>query len=110
MLERLDAGAEFPSGRMFAIQTLEIGDFTCIALAGEMCVGCALQLKELLKPRPVLVAGYANGMVGYVPTADMLSEGGYEAGRSHCYDMRPSPYAGESEDIIRNTVLQLLGM
>ena len=109
MLEMLDTGAEFPSGRMFAIQTLEIGDFACIALAGEMCVGYALQLKELLKPRPVLVAGYANGMVGYVPTADMLSEGGYEAGRSHCYHMRPSPYADESEDIIRNTVLQLLG-
>ncbi|MEA3365678.1 MAG: hypothetical protein U9Q79_08575, partial [Candidatus Hydrogenedentes bacterium] len=108
MLEKLDAGAAFPSGQEIVIQTLEIGDFALVALAGEICVGYALRLKELLRPRPVLIAGYANGMVAYVPTADMLLEGGYEAGRSHCYDMRPSPYAAESEDIICNKVLQVL--
>ncbi len=108
MLEMLDTGAEFPTGRPFSIQTFEFGGLALAALAGEICVGYALRLKKALHPRPALIAAYANGMIGYVPTASMLPEGGYEVARSHYYNMFPSPYAAEAEEAICAEVLRLL--
>ena len=108
MLEMLDTGAEFPTGRPFTIQTFEFGELALPAMAGEVCVGYALRLKEELAPRPVMIAAYANGMIGYIPTAAMLPEGGYEAGRSHYYNMFPSPYAAEAEDAICEEIHRLL--
>jgi len=108
MLEMLDTGAEFPTGRPLTIQTFELGELAILAMAGEPCVGYALRLKEALHPRPALIAGYANGLIGYIPTADMLSEGGYEAGISHYYDLNPSPYAAEAEEVICAEILRML--
>ena len=91
------------------IQTLTIGDFVLVSLAGEICVGYALRLKEELSPRLPLIAGYTNGMVGYVPTVDMMSGGGYEVDGAYRYDMVPAPYAPGVEERICETVQEMTG-
>ncbi|WP_435156381.1 neutral/alkaline non-lysosomal ceramidase N-terminal domain-containing protein [Haladaptatus sp. DFWS20] len=54
-------------------------DLTMLALAGEVVVEYAHQLKSMI-PEPLWVAAYANDSFTYIPTAQMLIEGGYEGG------------------------------
>jgi len=56
-------------------------DVTLIALASEIVVDYSLRLKRELANPPgmVWVAGYSNGYFGYIPSARVLAEGGYEA-------------------------------
>ncbi|MCP4642803.1 MAG: hypothetical protein GY851_20315 [bacterium] len=105
----LAEGGEFMSHRTMTVQTLTIGDFALVGLSGEICVGYALRLKKELAGRPLIVAGYTNGMIGYIPTEAMMPEGGYEVNKSHYYDMMPGPYAPEVEEAVCAKVHELLG-
>ena len=78
-LERADEKAE---KRVYPIQVIRVGDdVTLIALASEVVVDYSLRLKRELgrPPAMVWVAGYSNGYFGYIPSARVLAEGGYEA-------------------------------
>ncbi len=108
MLRLHEEGGEFQRSSAFTIQTLTVGDFALIGLSGEMCVDYSLRLKAELSPRPVLVAGYTNGMVGYIPTASMIPDGGYEVDGSYFYSLRPAPYAAEVEEDIVQKVRHML--
>jgi hypothetical protein len=48
-------------------------------------------------------------MLGYVPTADILAEGGYEAVDSTYYFAMPSVFAPEVEMVVKRAVDTLLG-
>lgn len=53
-------------------------DLTLVALPGEVVVDYALLLEKALGPNQLWVAGYCNDVFGYLPTARILEEGGYE--------------------------------
>lgn len=110
MLRIHDEGGTFMTSRSMDLQTLTAGGFALVALGGEICVGYSLRLKRELASsfKDVLVAGYANGMIGYVPTAAMMSEGGYEVSESYRYHLVPAPYAPEVEDAICAQVAEQL--
>ena len=72
----ISRGGKGRSSDPFEVQRFSINDAHIVGLPGEVFVEYALQIKKL---RPnVFVAGYANGNVGYVPTASAFKEGGYE--------------------------------
>lgn len=100
MLRIHDAGEEFARSKPMAVHILRIGDFVLVGFAAEMCVGYALRLKRELGDVPAVIAGYTNGMIGYVPTAAMIPEGGYEVNRSFYAGLAPAPYALTAEDAI----------
>jgi neutral ceramidase len=78
-LERADEKAD---KRVYPIQVIRLGqDVTLVALASEVVVDYSLRLKRELAAPPAMVwvAGYSNGYFGYVPSARVLAEGGYEA-------------------------------
>ena len=56
----------------------------------------------------VLPLPYSNGMIGYVPTADQLSEGGYEASESTKFFGLPAPFDPSLERRIREAVAALM--
>lgn len=60
------------------VQALHLGDWTLVSIPAEYFCALGLQIKVRCQPRHVLVAGYANGMIGYVPTAEAMARGGYE--------------------------------
>lgn len=107
MLKTLQQKGQLKRSETFTIQTLTLGPFALVGLAGEICVGYALRLKRELK-RPAMIAGYANGMVGYIPTASMVPAGGYEVDGHHFYRMAPAPYAPEIEGLIVAKVHEML--
>jgi neutral ceramidase len=60
------------------VQVLRIGEAAIVAVPCELFAEYGLQIKAASPCRPTLVVGYANGIVGYVPTARAFEEGGYE--------------------------------
>jgi 6-phosphogluconolactonase/glucosamine-6-phosphate isomerase/deaminase len=87
---------------------LDIADgLTLLAANGELVVEYGLFVKRrfggCLLPVP-----YSNGMIGYIPTARQVEEGGYEAEESTIYFGLPSPFACAVETIVRDGVTKLV--
>ncbi|MFC3798248.1 hypothetical protein [Cohnella sp. GCM10012308] len=98
---RLAAGIRL---RMNAVRLAD--GLTLVAMNGELTVAYGLFLKR--QSRGVLPLAYGNGMIGYVPTAAQLVEGGYEALESIYYFGLPGPFSPEIERKIRTAAADLL--
>jgi hypothetical protein len=98
----LDRADEKADKRVYPIQVIRLGhDVTLVALASEVVVDYSLRLKQELAAPPAMVwvAGYCNGYFGYIPSARVLAEGGYEA----------AGYAPTIEERIVGKVHQMVG-
>lgn len=60
------------------VQAVFMGDHALVAIPAEFFVELGLRIKARCHPTRTLVYGLANGMVGYVPTAEAFAGGGYE--------------------------------
>jgi len=78
--------------------------FTLIALGGEVVVGYALWAKQQFRGEPLIVAGYSNDVMCYIPTAKILEEGGYEAVDSMIYYGLPGPFHPEVEERLQDAI------
>ncbi|MCC7355859.1 MAG: hypothetical protein IT330_19130, partial [Anaerolineae bacterium] len=66
-------------GKMVSeMQVLRINDIALVAMPGEVFVEVQLMLKEKSPFPHTVVVGCANDVLGYVPTREAFSEGGYE--------------------------------
>ena len=83
--------------------------FTLVALGGEVVVDYALRLAREYPARRMWVAGYSNDVFGYVPSARVLREGGYEGGDAMIYYARPGPFTEAVEELIVGKVRRLAG-
>ncbi|MCX6992312.1 MAG: neutral/alkaline non-lysosomal ceramidase N-terminal domain-containing protein [Kiritimatiellaeota bacterium] len=109
MLARLKKDGKLPTSRPATVQVLGIGPFRLVAFNDEMCVGYQLKVKKGLAPAPALVAGYCGCLRSYVPTADLIPQGGYEVRTNiHLY-LEPAPLALKTEKILISTALRLAG-
>ena len=100
-------GARTAATRPFEIQGLRIGELTWLGLEGEIFVRYQLDV-EAAHTEPVILCGFANGCIGYVPTADEYERGGYEV--DIAYKVYPSTLmiAPESDRLIRQGIVDLL--
>ena len=71
-------------------QVLRIGDVTLGGLAAEVMAEYGDLVRQALGGKTI-VAGYANGEIGYLPTAEAIQQGGYEAA-SFLYENYPAPF------------------
>jgi hypothetical protein len=96
--------------RHYPIQVWLLGDGpTWVALGGEVVVDYALRLKrEVGASGPLWVAGYANDVMAYIPSARVLREGGYEADSSMIYYGQPGRWAPAIEELIVGKVRALV--
>ena len=78
--------------------------FTLIALGGEVVVEYALWARREFVGEPLMVAGYSNDVMSYIPTAQILAEGGYEPLESMVYYGMPGPYTTEVEDRVKSGI------
>jgi hypothetical protein len=62
---------------------VSLGDIVIIGVSAEPVSGYASQLRALVPDKLVIPVGYIDHVVGYWPTAEMYSEGGYEV-TGHC--------------------------
>ncbi len=121
ILAQMEAGT-LPTEVPMPIQIWRFGtDLTMVALAGEVGVDYALRLKREFGGDRVWPVAYANEVPCYIPSARVLSEGGYEAGwdrdqgpgvpgatGSILFYGWPAPLAPGAEDRIVSAVKSLL--
>lgn len=88
-----------PDGHLpIELQGFRLNDAAFVAIPGEVFVEIGLALKRQL-PHKTFVIGIANGYIGYLPTREAYTAGGYEVVSSKC---RP-----EAADILVDKVASL---
>ena len=108
-LRQLDAGKPLPSIVPYPVQAWAFdGDFAMVFLGGEVVADYALRLKRELGVSRLWVNAYANHVPCYIPSRQVLKEGGYEAEAAMDYYGWPTRLAEDTEDRIVRTVHDLL--
>ena len=98
-----------PAAQPDPIQAWQFADgLTLVALGGEVVVDYALRLTREHPQRRMWIAGYSNDVFGYVPSARVAREGGYEGGDAMIYYGRPAPFTEQVEELIVGAVGKLL--
>jgi neutral ceramidase len=78
-LQRYDTGIGFSKGDAWPTGLIRLADNQWICyLAGEPCVEWGPKISEWLAPRDIVFFGYSQETITYLPTAELLPEGGYE--------------------------------
>lgn len=79
------------------ISIFRVGGGGIVALPGEVFYEIGEAIAAHLPARPVWVAGYTHGYIGYLPTPESYPLGGYEVDEAHRYMglWRVSPRASE---------------
>jgi hypothetical protein len=79
MLAVLDRGEKLPTHYNCPLAVWQFGsDLTLVGLSGEVVVDYVGMLEKALGPNSLWVAAYCNDVFGYLPSARVLGEGGYE--------------------------------
>jgi hypothetical protein len=108
MLNRLDAGKTIDRIE-YPVQAVRFGhSLTLVALGGEVVVDYDLRIKREYPGEPIIVAGYSNDVMCYIPSVRVLKEGGYEANDSMIYYGQAGPFAGDVEERIFASVHRVL--
>ncbi len=98
MLDALDAGRKIDSIE-YPVQAVRFGrGLTLVALGGEVVIDYNLRLHREFPGEPLIVAGYSNDVMCYIPSLRVLREGGYEANDSMIYYGQPGPFAEDVEE------------
>ena len=111
MRATLDQGSQPDRMVPFEVQAVTFGtSLLLVTLAAEATVEHGLRFKREWGERfdQVLVLGYANGVVGYVPVRRQKPEGGYEVDWANRFHGRPGAFRAETEDQIHAAVRQAL--
>jgi hypothetical protein len=92
----------------YPVQALRFGDsLTLLTMGGEVVVDYALQVKRRYAG-DIVVMGYTNDVMCYIPTAQILREGGYEAVDSMVGYGQPAPFTEEVEERVLATIDSVL--
>jgi hypothetical protein len=90
MLESRESGQPLPTIPA-EISAFRIGPLAAVTVPGELFCEIGMRIKAASPFPHTLIAGYANGSVGYLPTAEAYPEGGYEV----THACRVDPEAGQ---------------
>jgi neutral ceramidase len=102
VLARMERGEDL-SAVSYPMQVLRVGPrFGVVGLGGEVVVDYGLDIKKAFPGLQLIVAGYTNDVMCYIPNKRILAEGGYEADESMIYYGQPGKFTDEVEDRIMN--------
>ncbi len=97
--------------RKFRYEVLawRLGDaLSILFLEGEVCSGLGPLARSLVQTPHAMVVGYANSTAAYIPTRQIVMEGGYEGDRSHRAYFLPAPFTeaveGEFTTVVQKAV------
>jgi neutral ceramidase len=82
-------------------------DLTLVALSGEVVVDYVTFLQKAFGPLNLWIAAYANDVYGYLPSARILEEGGYETRGT--YSGPPGFFSPKSQDVLVSAVREMAG-
>ncbi|MDX9828361.1 MAG: hypothetical protein RBT73_11520, partial [Spirochaetia bacterium] len=84
---------------------LSLGEeFQLFAVPGELFCRIGMGLKKRALPAKLLVCGYYGGTVGYIPSEEACSQGGYEVESAYRYYGAPAALSPDTEQRIHAIV------
>jgi hypothetical protein len=94
MLAALEKGEKLPTQWPAPIAVWQFGqDLTLVGISGETVVDYVIAVEQALGPGRLWTAGYCNEIFGYLPSARLVKEGGYETrGPSRPYPPPPTQW------------------
>jgi hypothetical protein len=84
----------------YPVQVVRFANLTFLALGGEVVVDYGLRAKREFPNEQLVVSGYCNDVMCYIPSLSVLRGGGYEPVDSMIYYGQPGPFAENVEDTI----------
>jgi neutral/alkaline ceramidase-like enzyme len=80
MQQLVDKGEKLPATYAAPVAVWRFGDgLSLVALPGEGVAGYVSLIQQRLRSRPLWISSYNNDCFGYLPTAQIVREGGHEA-------------------------------
>ncbi len=108
MLEHHHSGKPAPTHYSAPFAVWQFGDdLTLVGLSGEVVVDYVYLMEKTLGPLNLWVAAYCNDVYGYLPSARVLREGGYET--RGLYRGGIGQFAPEAEEAVGEAVKKLAG-
>ncbi len=104
---RLIEERRIPRSLSYPVQVVKIGPMGLVALGGEVVVQYCLRLRKELQAPNLMVLGYSNDVMCYIPDAKESAEGGYEGKDSFIYYEQPAPLAPKAEEEVVTAVKSL---
>jgi hypothetical protein len=106
MLAILDKGENLPATYRCPFTVWQFGqDLTLVGLPGEVVVDYVTMLEKALGPNQLWIAAYCNDVFGYLPSARVLTEGGYET--RGLYSGSAGLFDPKAEQVVVQTVREL---
>ena len=108
MLEALEEEGQLPVAYSSPLGIWEFGDdLRLVALSGEVVVDYVAMLEQKLGRQRLWVAAYCNDVFGYIPSAQVLSEGGYET--RGLYAGSVGIFSPDVERVLVDAVVEMAG-
>ncbi len=105
LLNKIQSGESIPSSYPYPVQGWKIGDQIVFSLGGEVVVQYSLEIKKLFGNK-VFVLGYCNDVMAYIPSEEILKEGGYEGDTSMIAFGLPAPWKNNVQKLIMEEVVR----
>jgi hypothetical protein len=106
LLALVEKGEKIPDHYTCPLTAWQFGnDLTLVGLSGEVVVDYLSRLEKALGPNQLWVSAYCNDVFGYLPSARVLTEGGYET--RGLYSGGAGFFAPEAEEVVVRTVREL---
>lgn len=90
------------------VWAMRVGDCAIVGTPGEVFSEIGQAVRAASPFTTTLFAGYCQGILGYVATAEEHPYGGYEPAVAHRGYAHPAPFAPEAADLLVRTSLELL--
>ena len=105
MLQKMDRGEPLPTHYRAPFALWQFGDdLTLVGLPGEAVSGYVPLIEDALEPQRLWIAAYCNELFGYLPTKNVLAEGGHE---SMCLTLDTGFFSAEVEKVVVAAVRQM---
>jgi len=91
--------------RILRVQRLRVGPLLLIAVGAEILTEYAIWLRHQVPADMMLIpVSCAGGMLGYIPDATALAQGGYEPHRSCALFGQPYEFSPQVERLVKDTL------
>lgn len=102
---RLRAGKRLTRSVPMTMHAFRLGDVMMLGLAAEVMAEYGDWIRNAVGSETI-VAGYTNGDIGYLPTAEALAQGGYEA-VYHLFENISAPFSPKIKDRVLRMARQV---
>ena len=106
MLDLVSSGAP-PEPVAAEVQVIGLDDIALVGLPGEVFVEIGANVVAASPFPHTFIVGYANRVVGYIPTRQAFAEGGYEVDSAHRWYGFPA-FTAEVQEIVESAAVGLL--